>query len=465
MKKILLSLIALVACVSMNAQNVIWAEYWSNVTPAKDLPSTINSNYSETGTTFKVDGSINGGTKFYNENLAGGEAPELLVAKKVNDVNGSFTANIKLNGISGKLRLEYNANNKNLNVSTTTAGVEIGEAKASGKVYSCDVNVPVGTLTLDITFTNSTSSNIRLDNIVLTQGKKTEAAGLQFEKNSYTAVINEENVFPALSNPNNLTVTYSSSNEDVATISADGKITLIAEGKTTISAHSAATSEYDEGNASYELTVKPAVVVSDEVGLPYEEPFSLSIGSFSISNISLGDGLSYVWKHDASNHYMKASAYANKNIAAESWLVSPIINMIEATDATLEFSQCINKYFGNVSDEATVWIKEVDGEWTKLNITYPPLKDGSNWSAMTTQSVDITSFAGKKVRIGFKYVSSDSAAGTWEIKNVKVASAADGISNVTVNANDAAAYNLAGQRIDANNKGIVIKGGKKFINK
>ena len=99
---------------------------------------------------------------------------------------------------------------------------------------------------------------------------------------------------------------------------------------------------------------------------------------------------------------MKASAYAGSNKAAESWLVSPTINMTEIAEATLAFDQCINKYFGTVEDEATLWVKEEGGEWNQITITYPTLPESGNWSDFETQTVDLTPYAGKKIKIGFK---------------------------------------------------------------
>lgn len=53
------------------------------------------------------------------------------------------------------------------------------------------------------------------------------------------------------------------------------------------------------------------------------------------------------------------------------------------------------------------------------------------------------------------------------LNNVTFSSeAATGISNITATENvDAPAYNIAGQRVNANAKGLIIKNGKKFINK
>ena len=83
-----------------------------------------------------------------------------------------------------------------------------------------------------------------------------EDAGLAYDVETFTATIDEDNEFPVLANPNELPVTYTSSNEDVATIDADGNITLVAAGETTITATSEETSEFKAGEASYVLTVE-----------------------------------------------------------------------------------------------------------------------------------------------------------------------------------------------------------------
>ena len=62
--------------------------------------------------------------------------------------------------------------------------------------------------------------------------------------------------FPTLSNPGGQSITYSSSNKEVATISEDGTVTIVAEGETTITASAEANSAYEAGSASYTLTVE-----------------------------------------------------------------------------------------------------------------------------------------------------------------------------------------------------------------
>ena len=179
------------------------------------------------------------------------------------------------------------------------------------------------------------------------------------------------------------------------------------------------------GGDEFVFTITQEAASTEAKEYPFEESFADSQGDFTIDNKYLDEGLTYVWKHDASNKYMKASAYAGSNKKSESWLISPLVDMAGATEPMLYFSQCINKFFGDVAQEATVWIKEEGGEWAQLTISYPEITSG-NWSKMTDYTVDIKSYAGKKVQVAFKYTSTTDHAGTWEIKNFKLKEAVSG---------------------------------------
>ena len=108
--------------------------------------------------------------------------------------------------------------------------------------------------------------NAQIKTITVTYGEGTakQDAELNFSTSAYTATIGEENTFPTLANPHSLSVTYSSSNEEVATVATDGTITLVAAGTTTIMASSAETETYNPGSASYTLTVENAPIPIDE---------------------------------------------------------------------------------------------------------------------------------------------------------------------------------------------------------
>lgn len=93
-------------------------------------------------------------------------------------------------------------------------------------------------------------------------------AGLAYEVEAYTATIDGENEFPVLANPNGLAVSYTSSKESVATVDAEGNITLVGAGETTITATSEATDAFKAGEASYVLTVEEQQVPG--VGVQYQ---------------------------------------------------------------------------------------------------------------------------------------------------------------------------------------------------
>lgn len=155
--------------------------------------------------------------------------------------------------------------------------------------------------------------------------------------------------------------------------------------------------------------------------LPFSETFESGIGKFTTQSVS-GDE---VWKHDAQYKYMLVTGYVDgTNKANEDWLISPEIDLAGVTAAKLSFEH-VTRYFASVSTEATVWVSEnyVDGlpstaQWTQL--TTPAFTNASNWSLVPSGEISLTAYAGKKIKIAFKYISTATKAGTWELKNFLV---------------------------------------------
>ncbi len=116
---------------------------------------------------------------------------------------------------------------------------------------------------------------------------------LSWSSDSVAFVYGSEYIFPTLSNPNKVKVNYSSTNEDVATISQAGEISIIASGSATIIATSSGTDRFTAGNASYTLTVEKAdasLEWSEEscAGIKADNYFVMSGGTVNITNH--GDG-------------------------------------------------------------------------------------------------------------------------------------------------------------------------------
>lgn len=151
----------------------------------------------------------------------------------------------------------------------------------------------------------------------------------------------------------------------------------------------------------------------------FSETFETSQGNFTIDNKTMPSELTYVWKHDATNKYMKASAYANSTkYATESWLISPEIDLSSAPSAFLSFDH-VMRYFGTANQDGTLKVTIDNGaNWT--DVTIPTYPDGTSWTFVSSGEINLANYIGKKVKLAFIYKSSTDAAATWEIKNVKV---------------------------------------------
>ena len=197
-------------------------------------------------------------------------------------------------------------------------------------------------------------------------------------------------------------------------------------------------------NGTWQLTLRTANDVSDFTGSNeeeggneggetpsgetktiLEETFASSQGSFTIEDKNLPDGSDHVWKFETYNNqgYMKASAFIGGAKASESWLVSPAVDLGQATIATLTFDHT-HKFAGTPSNELTLWVTETSAEnWKQLTID----KYGTNNDyTFVTPTIDLSAYAGKSIKFAFKYISTTSAAGTWEVKNVKVTATTGG---------------------------------------
>lgn len=87
-------------------------------------------------------------------------------------------------------------------------------------------------------------------------GGKSEC-GLEFNEDAVKVVFGDEFTAPVLSNPNQLPIEWSSSDEKVATVDADGKVTLVGSGDTVIKASTVGNDSFAAGFVKYNLTVIP----------------------------------------------------------------------------------------------------------------------------------------------------------------------------------------------------------------
>ena len=181
------------------------------------------------------------------------------------------------------------------------------------------------------------------------------------------------------------------------------------------------------GAATCSQTLAIAQAGNDDLLLetiPYTIDFCESQGTWTIEDKTLPSELTYVWSQ-TTKYGMKASAYLNQCFAAESWLISPVLDLTKETAAILNFEHALNK---GSNAKCAVMAKAADSqEWVKLEIpTWPGtagengVYTGTSWDFVESGDVDLSAFCGKKAQIAFAYGSSDTDAPTWEIKTVVV---------------------------------------------
>lgn len=399
----MMAVLALVANIGFAQTTTLWQEDFSSYKD-KEVPKGGTYNYA-----CDVEG-----TQVYEQNLAGGDAPELLVKPK-----GSFSATVALNGVSGQLTLTYKANK---NIKITVENAKAGDVVKVGFDYTCPVTVAAGTNSITIKLSNTNSKNARLDNIKLFQGVGKKAPGLSWGTASRTVTIGaEDNKFPTLTNTYNLAVKYSSDDPDVAAIdAATGEITLGIPGKTNITAEFEGNDEYEAAKVTYELTVKAASTVNLK-----NTPETAYTVAKALELIAAGEGL------DA-KVYVKGQ-----------------ITNIQEVDITDKFGNATY----TISDDATAA--------NALLIYRGYYYDNKKFTSKDQIKVgDVVVVYGKLVKFYEKF-EMNSGNHIYSINGV-----VSGVDNITVDKNvDAPAYNVAGQRVNDAYKGIVVKNGKKYLNK
>ena len=152
-------------------------------------------------------------------------------------------------------------------------------------------------------------------------------------------------------------ITYSSSNQEVATISTEGVVTLVGAGTTVIKASTAADNTYQEGAAQYTLTVR-----NTSVELPYQIDFKTE---------GLGDWLTYTTEGtvewESTNYGVQANGF-NKGVG-EAYLISPAVT---ASDIVLAFSsqKSFNgndlQLFYSTDFDPSIMSQPSDASWTEI---------------------------------------------------------------------------------------------------
>ena len=141
----------------------------------------------------------------------------------------------------------------NLSLTWTSSDESVATVDQTGTVTL----IAAGTTIITATFAGSDDYEAGSINYTLTVEKADPVAnGLAFSSTTATAKRGEAYTAPTLTNPYNLSLTWTSSDESVATVDQTGTVTLIAAGTTIITATFAGSDDYEAGSISYTLTVE-----------------------------------------------------------------------------------------------------------------------------------------------------------------------------------------------------------------
>ncbi|BDD05310.1 T9SS-dependent choice-of-anchor J family protein [Aureibacter tunicatorum] len=122
----------------------------------------------------------------------------------------------------------------------------------------------------------------------------------------------------------------------------------------------------------------------------------------------------------------KMSGYSSRSRKNEDWLISPKLDLSNFSNVELSFDEAIN-YENNVANNCKVMISTnysgsgnpSNANWIQVNMS--ARANGNSWTFISTGVLDLSNFTGNSnVHIAFKYTSSNSSAGTWEIDNIYI---------------------------------------------
>lgn len=216
-------------------------------------------------------------------------------------------------------------------------------------------------------------------------------------------------------------ISYSSSNQEVATISAEGIVTVVGPGTTIIKATTEGDDSYEEGAAQYTLTVRAASVT-----LPYSTDFKSGLGEW-LTYVTYG-----TTEWGSTSYGAQANGYNKGN--GETYLVSPAVSassIVLSFGSEVAFSGPDAQLFYSSNFDPSTMTQPAEATWTEIT-------DMATWASSqeTTPSGDIElKNLTAPIRFAFKYTcSEDEGAARWTITDLSIKEGvASGIETVEAN--------------------------------
>lgn len=449
MKKILLTLAAAATLATASAATVTVTiagadEKFVAGTTAGDLDKESDFTFTNSGFSFTTTKGKSTATAFNKAGdlriYAGGTLTITGLDGKTID---GVVFNISAQGMKRLAKIDANVG--------TVAVQAVGDKTVTWTGDASSVTFTVGG-TADYGSESGKAGQLDFDSIVITYTEPAtgkESAGLAYPETSYTVEFGQPFATPVLANPNDLHVTYTSSNTEVASVAADGTVIIGAVGTTTIKATSEETEKYYEGHASYTLhVVAPAK--------KFEKVTDLISGGEYLFVVDMDGTLKYGEPLGASANYGRLS------------LTDAVMNgsfIEENGDNTFKFT----------SAEGGVTIQDADGRYYAMDDNhftsfqlYSELNEGCYWdyefnadgTIKLTNKLNTTSYVGvTKGGQGTWYTNIAPAKEPAEILYPSLYKEANSTAVAAIESEQGEAqfFNLQGVRVANPEKGLYIR--------
>lgn len=160
----------------------------------------------------------------------------------------------------------------------------------------------------------------------------------------------------------------------------------------------------------------------------FSQDFTKGLGAFTVQDKDKGGFSGSIWKYESGSNAKygaQASASAGSgstNHKAESWLISPEIDLTDYTEANMYFDHAfayVSK--GQPKDYFSVKVSS-DGGKTWAGREIPKwLVSHSYFELAQSGNIPLSAYKGQKIKVAFVYKSTAEAAPTWEIVNMTIA--------------------------------------------
>lgn len=143
--------------------------------------------------------------------------------------------------------------------------------------------------------------------------------------------------------------------------------------------------------------------------------------AFSVSGDQVWEWASYGGGCLKMTGYVNPTRYVN-----EDWLVSDEYDLTEISEPALYFTHALNFNSGEWGNIAVFVSTDYDGssspaaQGTWVELTIPGVPFTESWTFISSGRIDLQAYAGEKIYVAFRYLSSAVTAGTWEINNIQI---------------------------------------------